>query len=89
MVGCQGEAGSLVEVAGGCDGVERLDAGPEVGDGFGAAGRLDGEGEVQGPVGVVHRGVKIDVTGGEGGSGQGGSAQCTATGPVLVAGFGG
>ncbi|MGH4011794.1 MAG: hypothetical protein ACRDTH_27140 [Pseudonocardiaceae bacterium] len=81
----EGEACPVVEVAGGCNGVERLNAGTEVDDRFGAAGRFHGDGQIKCPVGVVHRGVEVNVAAGEGGAGQGGLAQRTAAGPFLVA----
>jgi hypothetical protein len=70
VAGCQGEAGPFVEVAGERHRVERLDAGPKIGDGLGAAVRLYGDGEVQGTVGVVHCGVEVAVVAGECGPGR-------------------
>ena len=71
--------GAVVELAGCSHTMERADAGAEVRDGLGAAGGLHRDCQVE-VLGVVHGNVEIDVTPGEGGSGECSSTQGTPAG---------
>ena len=72
--------GAVVELARRSHTMERADAGAEVRDGLGAAGGLHRDCQVEGLLGVVHGNVEIDVTPGEGGSGECSSTQGTPAG---------
>ena len=69
--------------------MERADAGAEVGNGFDAAGGLHRNRQLEGLAGMVHGSVEVDVTPGEGGAGECGSAQGAPAGSLLVSCLGG